>query len=1147
MQKFGGNVKFDKYTLTTPNTVTKTVSGHSDIILDSNEIRADNIILTGTADSTFNLIFNPDTKKTYSVFNETGHTTKLKNSTGGTFINVANNNGVVILNDGTNIILVGGGEGGIVPNLANVAYTGAYADLVGTPNLATVATSGSYTDLTNVPQDLVHTGDLATVATTGAYTDLIGTPNLATVATSGSYTDLTNVPQDLVHTGDLATVATTGAYTDLTNVPQDLVHIGDLATVATTGAYTDLIGTPNLATVATSGSYTDLTNVPQDLVHTGDLATVATTGAYTDLTNVPQDLVHTGDLATVATTGVYADLVGTPNLATVATSGSYTDLTNVPQDLVHTGDLATVATTGAYTDLIGTPNLATVATSGSYTDLTNVPQDLVHTGDLATVATSGSYTDLTNVPQDLVHTGDLATVATSGNYNDLINAPSIIPANFAHVLNVSQTGSDTTGDGSLNKPYATITHALSQLPSPRNSSNRYAIQLGAGQYSEVSLTLPNWVAILGMGYWATRLTVASGFVTLDTSGTEFNSNGRISLFNLQLAGSTGINFDTSTKPDASQVIDLVGLWINGAVTVKGRSFGAEYLQVYRSYLFNTLTVTNTHGETDDVAIAGNVNHIINGLTPTDIMDFSHHATRFGGDLSVVSDNSRPDNLYLSSSNIAGNLSLEGNINLQADNISLPKNETSITLTNSAIVTKISSAYSVNYTPTTLVDWDTPPSDIKEALDHLASKIKISSTEFIMIDASVNTDIHLTENQMLADSIEVTGTHTDLIGLILPSGIVKTFTVFNNSSETIAVATNTGLAVFINVGKCTIVSSNGTDVRETLTSLPSFAPVAYTGSYDDLTDKPTSGSSILPTASKQCYVALGGSDTSGDGSINNPYASVGHTLTTITDASATNKYVVNIGPGVYSESYPLLLPPFIWLNGTGNSLNSTAEIRLPHHGGFSAMRLSPAWSTGDNAGGLANLKVFFTADLYSLGAVGTNTIDISNASGDLTFIASSSNDTMSIQNFHALDGLSVYGGIVSINECYLDAGLYIDTANGNDSFATLSNTTILGDITITANDNTPEVGTTVVAYTSRIDGIAHVNGIGVASFQADAISFPPENRLNLQPGGQLTRLTDTNGLLYTPTAASDWNSTAPTSLQEAIDRIAAALSALGHKA
>jgi len=174
--------------------------------------------------------------------------------------------------------------------------------------------------------------DLATVATTGDYTDLINQPTIPT-ATS----DLTN-DSDYVVSSDLATVATSGDYADLSNAP-------NLATVATSGDYDDLNNQPTIPT-ATS----DLTN-DSDYVVSTDLATVATSGDYGDLANQPtiptatsdltndSDYVVSTDLATVATSGEYTDLINTPTLATVATSGDYTDLTNQPTIPTTTSEL----------------------------------------------------------------------------------------------------------------------------------------------------------------------------------------------------------------------------------------------------------------------------------------------------------------------------------------------------------------------------------------------------------------------------------------------------------------------------------------------------------------------------------------------------------------------------------------------------------------------------------------------------------------------------------------------------------------------------------------------------------------------------------------------------------------------------------------
>ena len=118
-----------------------------------------------------------------------------------------------------------------------------YADSIKPTKTSDLTNNGAYGDSTYVEAD-----ELASVATSGAYSDLIGAPSLAPVATSGDYSSLSGTPS-------LAAVATSGSYSDLTDTPS-------LASVATSGAYSDLTGTPALATVATSGAYDDLIGTP---------------------------------------------------------------------------------------------------------------------------------------------------------------------------------------------------------------------------------------------------------------------------------------------------------------------------------------------------------------------------------------------------------------------------------------------------------------------------------------------------------------------------------------------------------------------------------------------------------------------------------------------------------------------------------------------------------------------------------------------------------------------------------------------------------------------------------------------------------------------------------------------------------------------
>ena len=67
--------------------------------------------------------------------------------------------------------------GGFTGDLATVAYTGKYADLLNKPILSNVAFTGSYNDLLEAPT-------FSTVATSGSYTDLINIPSSASVWTA---------------------------------------------------------------------------------------------------------------------------------------------------------------------------------------------------------------------------------------------------------------------------------------------------------------------------------------------------------------------------------------------------------------------------------------------------------------------------------------------------------------------------------------------------------------------------------------------------------------------------------------------------------------------------------------------------------------------------------------------------------------------------------------------------------------------------------------------------------------------------------------------------------------------------------------------------------------------------------------------------
>ena len=185
---------------------------------------------------------------------------------------------------------------------------------------------------------------------------------------------------------------------------------------------------------ATTYTKTEVDNLVSPKANSADLAKVATSGSYNDLLNkphIPNDQVQADWNQKGVSKPDY--IKNKPNLAKVATSGSYNDLTNkphIPNDQVQ-ADWGETGT-GEPSYIKNKPNLAKVATSGSYNDLSNKPTKVSDfTNDAAYLNYTGAaqlFYDKTAADQLLAlkaNSADLAKVATSGSYNDLLNKPTI--------------------------------------------------------------------------------------------------------------------------------------------------------------------------------------------------------------------------------------------------------------------------------------------------------------------------------------------------------------------------------------------------------------------------------------------------------------------------------------------------------------------------------------------------------------------------------------------------------------------------------------------------------------------------------------------------------------------------------------------------
>lgn len=285
-------------------------------------------------------------------------------------------------------------------------------------------------DLTNDGSDgtstYVEADELATVATSGDYSDLINTPTIPTVndatltiaqggTTLGTFTANSNTDTTI---DIVAASYTAGTGIDITNsvisVDNTVAMVSDIPT-----ATSDLTNDSGFITSADLPTKTsDLANDGADgtstYVEADELATVATSGSYTDLINTPTIPAAQVNSDWNASSGV-AEILNKPTIPTATSdltndSGFITsadlptktsDLTNDGSDgtsvYVESDELATVATTGSYTDLTNTPTIPAAQVNSDWNASSGVAE-ILNKPTLATVATTGAYSDLTGTP-----------------------------------------------------------------------------------------------------------------------------------------------------------------------------------------------------------------------------------------------------------------------------------------------------------------------------------------------------------------------------------------------------------------------------------------------------------------------------------------------------------------------------------------------------------------------------------------------------------------------------------------------------------------------------------------------------------------------------------------------------------------------------
>lgn len=285
-------------------------------------------------------------------------------------------------------------------------------------------------------------------------------------------------------------------------------------------------------------------------------------------------------------------------------------------------------------------------------------------------------------------------------------------------------GDDSAGDGTYNKPFATIMHAMG-LITTAGASNRFIIKVMSSKLQEpTDIILKGYVYIVGDHLDGSYIRINGGAGVIKPDPTTTIS-ARCGIQNIYLGGGTSINWDLFTNgpntgtPSCVFVLDNVS--VTGSFTFKGRTPTIDFLEIYNCYLFGTVNF--------DACQANSNSTTYQGLTTLSSINGGSNSQYYGslflGGLTVTSTATYTNQEQLAACSITGGsltiTDAASLITFTSDSASYPKHS-NVSITGTPTVTLLNDAYGTLYTPAVSGNWTTQPTTIQQALDMIAAKI-----------------------------------------------------------------------------------------------------------------------------------------------------------------------------------------------------------------------------------------------------------------------------------------------------------------------------------------------------------------------------------------------------------------------------------------
>jgi hypothetical protein len=294
------------------------------------------------------------------------------------------------------------------------------------------------------------------------------------------------------------------------------------------------------------------------------------------------------------------------------------------------------------------------------------------------------------------------------------------------------------------------------------------------------------------------------------------------------------------------------------------------------------------------------------------------------------------------------------------------------------------------------------------------------------------------------------------------------------------------------------------------------------------------------------VTKAGSDVTGDGTPEKPFLTIQRALTAITDATTAKRYAILVGPGSYAD--PFNVKPWVAVIGVdsgGNGATPDGFMVTEIAAAANTIGFDPSWSVSGFSVTWFSFLAFVNAQTFDQSTVpGCQPQIVCHAcafNGLQTYLGTGTTGTDNVVWTACLSfaGATVKGWqFFWTRHCEFLSG----TVDVESVLGAVENTTWLGqDCSVgSAFSNTAITLTGNGPHNAQVDfsNVVVVGPLTITnantSYKSNAEGIPPSVML---AGGAPAPVTQ-GGLGYVPANLADWSGTAPTSVWNALDRIAA---------